>query len=237
MKNKIAIFFILCFFVSFAQTEVKYAIVPNKFNFLKSENPYNLSTNLKLYFDKLGYKSFIMGEEFPEDLNATSCNAIYPDLIETNGFLSTKISIIAKNCRGEVLAQSQEGVSREKDRRTAYLQALRNATESFVMPENSETVESVTVEPVNTEVAREVIVVESISSNLSILYAQPIENGYQLVDASPKLVMKIFKTSQPDYFTAISDSKNGVVFKKENVWYFEYYENNVLKSEKITIKF
>jgi hypothetical protein len=235
MKNKLTILFILSFFVSFAQDEIKYAIIPNKFNFLKSENPYNLSTNLKLYFEKLGYKTYILGEELPKDLNATSCNAIYPDLLETNGFLSTKISIIAKNCRGEVIAESKEGVSREKDRRTAYLQALRGATETFVISESVN--QSFTVKATNPEKATEVILVETATSDLPMLYAQPIANGFQLVDETPKLVMKIFKTSQPDNFTAIADAKNGVVFKKEGIWYFEYYEDNVLKSEKLNIKF
>lgn len=235
MKNKLTIIFALSFFVGFAQNETKYAIIPNKFNFLKSENPYNLSTNLKLYFEKLGYKAYIIGEDLPKDLNATSCNAIYPDLLETNGFLTTKVSIIAKNCRGEIIAESKEGTSREKDRRTAYLQALRGATETFVLTENVS--QSISVDPISAEVAKEAILVETVSSDLPTLYAQPIENGYQLVDATPKLVLKIFKTSQPDYFTAVSDTKNGVVFKKEGAWYFEYYENNVLKSEKITIKF
>lgn len=237
MKNILTLLFILSFFIGFAQNETKYAVVPNKFNFLKSENPYNLSTNLKLYFEKLGYKTFIFGEELPEDLNEPSCNTLYPDLVETNGFLSTKISIVAKNCRGEVLAQSQEGVSREKDRRTAYLQALRNATESFTIPVSVASGQSISVETTSPEVAKEIILVETIASDLPILYAQPIENGYQLVDATPKLVVKIFKTSQPDYFTAVSEAKNGVVFKKEGIWYFEYYQDNVLKSEKITIKF
>lgn len=236
MKYKIALLFLFSFFGSFAQSEIKYAVVPNKFNFLISENPYNLSTNLKLYFEKLGYKAFIVGEELPKDLNEPSCNTIYPDLIETNGFLSTKISIVAKNCRGEVLAQSKEGVSREKDRRTAYLQALRGATETFVISEDP-TFRTLSIEPTEPEVAKNVVFVETDVTNLPTLYAQPIENGYQLVDATPKLVLKIFKTSQPDYFTAVSEAKNGVVFKKEGVWYFEYYENNVLKSEKLNIKF
>lgn len=235
MKNKIVVLFILCCFVSFAQSETKYAIIPNKFNFLKNENPYNLSTNLKLYFEKLGFKSFIAGEVLPQDYNVNSCNAIYPDLIETNGFLTTKVSIIAKNCRGEVVAQSKEGVSREKDRRTAYLQALRGATETFVITESVN--EGITVESTSPETAAEIILAEIGSAELPMLYAQPIANGFQLVDATPKLVMKIYKTSQADNFTATSDDKNGVVFKKEGVWFFEYYENNVLKSEKLNIKF
>ena len=104
MKKIVIILFALTFFVGFAQDEAGYAIIPNKFSFLKNENPYNLSTNLKLYFEKLGYKAYIIGEELPKELNTASCQAIYPDLVETNAFLATKISIIAKNCRGEVIA-------------------------------------------------------------------------------------------------------------------------------------
>lgn len=237
MKNKTAIFFILCFFVSFAQSETKFAVIPNKFSFLKNENPYNLSTNLKLYFEKLGYEAIVMGEEYPVGMNTTSCNTIYPDLIENNGLMSTKVVVVVKNCKGEIIVQSKEGVSREKDRRTAYLQALRNATESFVIPDYNEATKSKTVVPTNVEITKEATATENTTDNLPILLAQPIENGYQLVDGTSKLIVKIFKTTQPDYFTAVSDTKNGVVFKKEGTWYFEYYENNVLKSEKITIKF
>ena len=237
MKNKIAILFLLSFFVSFAQSETKFAVIPNKFSFLKNENPYNLSTNLKLYFEKLGYKAIVMGEEYPVGMNTTSCNTIYPDLIENNGLMSTKVVVVVKNCKGEVIVQSKEGVSREKDRRTAYLQALRNATESFVIPDYNEATKSKTVVPTNVEITKEATVTENTTDNLPNLLAQPIENGYQLVDGTSKLIVKIFKTSQPDYFTAVSDTKNGVVFKKEGVWYFEYYENNVLRSEKINIKF
>jgi len=114
---------------------------------------------------------------------------------------------------------------------------LRNATIAFTIPGNSAANQSVAVDPISSEEGQAVILAEAVSSELPLLYAQPIENGYQLVDATPKLVLKIFKTSQPDYFTAVSESKNGVVFKKEGVWCFEYYENNVLKSEKMNIKF
>jgi len=237
MKNIIIVFFLFSFCVCFSQSETKYAVIPNKFSFLKKENPYNLSTNLKLYFEKLGYKAIVMGEEYPVGMNTTSCNTIYPDLIENNSLMSTKIAVIVKNCKGEVIVQSKEGTSREKDRRTAYLQALRNATVSLVIPENKVAAKSESVEPINTELTNAASEADHTIANLPILLAQPIENGYQLMDATPKLVLKIFKTSQPDYYTAVSDSKNGVVFKKENVWYFEYYENNILKSEKINIKF
>ena len=69
------------------------------------------------------------------------------------------------------------------------------------------------------------------------LFAQPITNGYQLVDSTPKIVLKIFKTSNPDLYTAKNDSVQGVLIKKNNEWIFEYYQNEKLVSEKLDIKF
>jgi hypothetical protein len=38
-----------------------------------------------------------------------------------------------------------------------------------------------------------------------------------------------------DYY--IADGLNGVVFKKDGEWIFEYYKNNQLVSKKLEIKF
>jgi hypothetical protein len=70
-----------------------------------------------------------------------------------------------------------------------------------------------------------------------MLFAQPVANGYQLVDTTPKVVLKMYRTSQTDSYTAVSDTKNGVVFKKGEEWIFEYYQNDQLVSEKLNIKF
>jgi hypothetical protein len=47
--------------------------------------------------------------------------------------------------------------------------------------------------------------------------------------------MTILKTSVPDYF--IAEGANGLVFKKDGAWYFEYYKDNKLVSQKLEIKF
>jgi len=67
------------------------------------------------------------------------------------------------------------------------------------------------------------------------LYAQPIPNGYQLVDTTPKKVFTLLKTSVQDCF--ITSPTNGIVFKKDGAWYFEYYQNDKLTSQKLEIKF
>ncbi len=72
-----------------------------------------------------------------------------------------------------------------------------------------------------------------------LLYAQPIANGYQLVDATPKKVMTLLKTSLQDCFLAeMGDgASHGMVFKNNDQWFFEYYKDGTLVSQKLTIKF
>jgi hypothetical protein len=82
-----------------------------------------------------------------------------------------------------------------------------------------------------------IVVEESVADESQLLYAQPIENGYQLVDATPKLIMKIYKTSIPDVFLAKSDTMNGVLQKKDGEWYLESTINGKVTKQKLTIKF
>ncbi len=69
------------------------------------------------------------------------------------------------------------------------------------------------------------------------LYAQELPNGYQLVDSTPKIRMKIEKTSMPDFYLARVGDTSGTVFKKNGTWFFEYYSDGKLVSEELDIKF
>jgi hypothetical protein len=69
------------------------------------------------------------------------------------------------------------------------------------------------------------------------LYAQPTANGYQLIDTAPKIVLTLYKTSVENYFIAGNGTANGIVFKKNDTWVFEYYKAGQLIAEKLLIKF
>lgn len=71
----------------------------------------------------------------------------------------------------------------------------------------------------------------------NILYAQKISDGYQLVDSTPKIKLKLYRTSLPDVFTVKHEKDNGVVFKKDGKWYLEYVWGGQLKTEELNIKF
>jgi uncharacterized beta-barrel protein YwiB (DUF1934 family) len=51
------------------------------------------------------------------------------------------------------------------------------------------------------------------------------------------VIFKLNKTSSPTFFTASKGSVQGVFIQKDNEWFFEYYENEKLVSEKVAVKF
>jgi hypothetical protein len=75
------------------------------------------------------------------------------------------------------------------------------------------------------------------STNSNMLYAQPTPYGYQLIDSEPKVVMKVYKTSNPGSYMAKKGDVQGALVSKEGQWFFEYYQNDKLISEKIEVKF
>jgi len=94
------------------------------------------------------------------------------------------------------------------------------------------------VEPKTTSIVKAtegVTLMESIPTGL--LYAQPTENGYQLVDSTPKVVLKLEETSMKDVFMTDFQGNNAVVFKKDGKWLLEYSENGKKVQQELNIKF
>ena len=70
-----------------------------------------------------------------------------------------------------------------------------------------------------------------------IWYAQKIPGGFQLVDSSPKIRLHLHETSLNDIYLAENDTANGLVFKQQNRWYFEYYQDGERVVQELHIKF
>lgn len=70
-----------------------------------------------------------------------------------------------------------------------------------------------------------------------ILYAQPIPTGYQLVDSTPKVVLKLEETSMENVFLTNYQGNNAVVFSKDGKWILEYQENGNKQQKELNIKF
>ncbi|GAB1856369.1 hypothetical protein MHTCC0001_12040 [Flavobacteriaceae bacterium MHTCC 0001] len=115
------------------------------------------------------------------------------------------------------------------------LKALKKETENIQKNEN-EVIEipKVDVQPKAEEIKG--VAVESPQKPTStMLYAQAIDGGFQLVDSSPKVVFKIKKTGLNDVF--LVEGKSAIVYKQGNNWVIEQYENSRLQKKELNIKF
>ena len=256
-------FLLIAFFVinfSFAQSinDYKYAIVPATFSFLKEKDQYRLNTLAKLYLEKQGFVTYFDTDVMPEDLINNNCTKVYLDLKSSGNFISTKLQFTIKDCKGTVLFTSEEGRSKEKDYYAAYTAAFRATFPSFdaihykysgktgaAPAAEAEATNTPVISAVATAATGQVSSVAAVAptegavtvASDEILFAQPIANGYQLIDSSPKVILKIYKSSNANSFIAVKGNLQGIMIQKDAQWFFEYYQNAVLLSEKIGIRF
>jgi len=229
--------------------DYKAVIIPVKYEFMKSDNQYRLATLTKFNLNKAGFEAYYTNEEKPFASN-DRCSFLDLDVINQKAFLSTKLYIVFKDCYGKEIYKSDLGVSREKNYETAFNEALNRAFESVMalnykysgkvitssQPVQAQSVRADVNSENNQSTVNTAAVAVSVPSS-KVLYAQPTANGFQLIDSVPSVIFKIQKTAQPDYFIAQKAGTNGVMYKKDNQWLFEYYQGDTLMSEKVEVKF
>ncbi|MDN3492682.1 hypothetical protein [Winogradskyella bathintestinalis] len=72
--------------------------------------------------------------------------------------------------------------------------------------------------------------------NLSDLhYAQDIENGFQLVNSEPRIVMVLLNTAAENVF--LVKGKSAIVFKENGSWYYSENDGKLGEKKSLNIKF
>lgn len=261
MKTYTFLFFLLASVSAYAQHTInnyKYVLVPEKFSFLKQANQYRLNALTKALLEEKGFTVYYDNADLPQEIANNKCTALNVEILEKNKMFSTNLTLLLKDCQSNIVFQSKEGKSREKEFSASYNEALRDAFASleeipYAYVANSNVQPKAVVAATST-VAVPVVAAPIVNAPLAnqtaeqnipaakanaagTLYAQATANGYQLIDTTPKIVLTLFKTSVSDYFIADNGSANGIVFKKNEEWVFEYYKNNALVAEKLSIKF
>jgi hypothetical protein len=259
MKKIVFLMYFVSLF-SFAQgiNNYQYVIVPKKFTDFKTEDKYGLNTSVKLLLQKYGFKAYFSDESFADD-TMNRCDFLTADLSNESGIMVTKVRVVLKDCKGNIVYQTELGSSREKQYALAYNQALRAAAKSFETLDYKYEGKSVPFQPTTEKPVVRVSEtrIESVSTpntnekpvvrikdnkieskpNTPFFFAQPTANGYQVVDNEPKVIMRLYNTSQKNVFMADKNGVNGTVLLKEGQWVFEYYNNGNLVSEPINLKF
>jgi len=245
MKACTLFIFALLTVTGYSQSNInnyKYVIVPESFNFSKEDDQYGLNTTTKLLLMQKGFAVFMGNEKLPPAVTANRCNALMAEVVQKKGFFVTNLSLLLKDCQGNIIFKSKEGKSREKEFAVAYDLALKDAFSSLndVPYKYDSTIVAQQQQPAATSAIPSSAPAPASSAVIEItgtLYAQAIPNGYQLIDTTPKKVLTLLKTSTEDHFIAEGGASNGIVFKKNGEWFFEYYMDNKLVSRKLEIKF
>ena len=251
MKNIILVLFLIMsnIFVFGQEKKVnnyKFIVVPDQFDFFKQKDEYKTSSLTKFLFKKNGFTVVLNSEQYPKDLRDNPCSGLKALVLDKSSMFKIKVILELRDCNGKLLYTSEEGVSRLKEFKKGFQEAIRNAHASmndvFYKPFLLETI-SKDKKEIKLEV--ELPVINNIEAaqvspinNLAIpttLYAQPKENGFQLINSTPTVVFVILKTKAKDVF--ILKDKNGVLYKKEGIWIAEFYKNSVLIEKKYQVKF
>ena len=247
--------------------DYKAVIIPMKFDFQKIENQYRLQTITKMNLQKAGFQAFYANEIIPSEItdrcsilyldvrkeNAFLSTKLFLTLKDCYG---TEIfnSGIGKSREKEFDVAFKEALNDTFDNVYALKYAYNGNTNFGSKTGN--TAQSLPVlipsTDANSASANDTRVVipipvdgidpvkmPSTSSNDStnLLYAQPTAYGYQLINSEPKVVMKVYKTSNTNSYLAKKGDLQGVLISKNNQWFFEYYQNDQLVSEKVEVKF
>jgi len=290
MKKFLLPLILICGFYGMSQAELnkyKYIIVPTKFEAFKTENQYQTSTLIKYHLVENGFTA-VYDNDMPVDLVANRCLGLILNIKDDSSMFTTKVTLVLKDCLSNVVYTTVEGVSKEKDYKSSYSEAIKECFKSLsglgykfeptadnapptvsfkndvkrieekssVQPQQNvpnpvvqqkatlEEQSYKSMEPVQSNItkaekkpAMAVPNIDYKTEGVGVLYAQAIANGYQLVDSTPQITLRIFATSQADFYIAEGNVHSGVVLKKGEKWYFEFYEGDKLMGQELNIKF
>jgi hypothetical protein len=241
MKKCLLLAALLVSALGFSQTvnDYQYVIVPTKFSIFNDNDRYRLNTSTKMLLEKYGFKTYMSNDVIPNEIG-DNCKKLYADLVQDKDLFATKIKLVLKDCKERIVYETEYGKSREKDFAVAYNQALRETAKSFEKlnyaynGKNGIAAETAEVAGDTQEVTA---VASPTDSAGTFFFAQPTANGFQVVDSEPKVIMRLFNTSQKNVFIGQKGNVNGVVINKNGQWFFEFYENAKLVSEPLKLKF
>ena len=257
MKTKFSIFLLVLslHMSSWAQSSIndyKYVTVAEKFDFLKSKNQYKLNDLTTFLLKKSGFMVLKTSDKRPQDLYKNNCLGLYANIINTKGFLKTKLHLELVNCRNEIVFTSETGSSKEKEYKKAYHEALRNAFNSVqalnfkyngTVPEISSTekieipvppfaIETTTAPVVVAEVPKPEVSTKMVVSKLIVT---PTDSGIDFIENSSGTTKY---STHATLFDAvyIIENQAGIIYKRGQNWVREYVENGKTTIEALNIQ-
>lgn len=204
----------------------EYVVVPEQFEFLKGKDVYSLNSITKRQLEKYGFKAYFPSE-IPADLQR--CDALYADVEEKSSFISTRITILLRDCNGFEVLRSAEGRSKEKEIQRAYTLAFGEAFVEFedrlsMIPPK---VTSTNPKPVvATSVSNEVVMPDAITAEIpkpaedsmykADEYMIQLKDGDYVIYYQDVMIGKLKPTSIANSFIASTTRFTGIAQRTPN---------------------
>jgi len=220
MKKILLLFIVLLSITSFAQKQT--IIISSKYDFQKEKNAYNINNMLKAILLSNNYEVYFDDEVLPIEIAENRCAVLTGILVDKSNMFLTKMQFQIKDCQNKIVFETAEVKSKEKDIQAGYVEAVR-----LLSPE----LKKYKVELLQ---KKEVAIQKSseMTTNTNTKYHfLEIANGFAIMDTTPKVVLQIYKTTNPNVFIADKFGIKGVFTKSDNKGVFEYYLNDKLVVE------
>jgi len=220
MRFYLYILFFLMMGLSYSQTK-QVIIIKHKYDFQTEPDAYNINNMFKGILLAEGFDVYFDDEELPLFVAQNRCNALNGVMLDKSNVFVTKLKFVLKDCQNKILFESAEVKSKEKNIQSGYIEALK-----LLSPElkkyNSTLVQN-----------KEIVEIPSgvVSSSIAKYQFVQIANGFAIMDASLKVVLQIYNTTNPTIFIADKFGVKGIFTKIENKGIFEYYKNDKLVVE------
>ena len=261
MIKKIVLISMLIFsFSGFSQkslNDYKYVVVSEKFDFVRSKDQYQTSSLTKFLFNKYGYTAFLVSDKLPNAINENRCNgAMYAEVVKLSSMFTIKLQVVLKDCKGDIIYTSIEGKSKEKEYKKGYHEALRRVFKDPILRQykyiakqkehktapvvkKEVTIAAKKIVPAKKNTTKPTSINNSAPSSkaktIELLYAQKSNNGFQLVDLTPKIRYHILATSKKGVYILVN--KKGILYSNGKNWTVEYFDGEKMVKKNYSIKF
>ncbi|MDP3353129.1 MAG: hypothetical protein Q8S44_05250, partial [Flavobacteriaceae bacterium] len=152
----------------------------------------------KFLFEKQGFVVLYNDDSFPAELKENPCLGINARLFDHSNMFKTKVSFELKNCFNQIVLQSPESESREKELKKGFHEAIRNAfitveneaysfSQKPLQKEKQEVTEKVVVAEVPKPIQKEVKVAEEIIIEKPMITEPKYQDKVPVIAEIPKI--------------------------------------------------
>jgi hypothetical protein len=186
---------------------------------------------LKAILVSNSYQVFFDDEELPVEIAQNKCNALTGVLIDNSNLLVRKIKFQIRDCQNNLLFETAEVKTREKDIQNAYIEIIKLLSPELKKYDTTIIQEK---EVVATSELVDVPKISEFKTYLNCKLKQTFGNPQaEVTDSNDNILLSLQKTKNPNVFIAVStnlisiskENITGVFTKTGNKGVFEYYLN------------